>query len=218
MPGAGGPTILVSGALEWLPDRTSGFCPPASGGAGVDLSGCRCHKEFRIAIMQPPRDIAGLDRNHAPLVLLIRRKPGVGLVHPRHDRMTVGIYCEHGVALDDLAGRLIDPVFQRPASTQGRPSWRRKRHQTFLPVSQHGSSNDRAGMMQRWPLRHASRKAGFPMASSERQFTVAYFSTGVFDQDGIRPQVPTIRTRSSLSPRRRKGPRARGKRLSAQRG
>jgi hypothetical protein len=43
-------------------------------------------------------------------------------------------------------------AFHRPASPQGSPSARQKRHQMFLPVSQQGSSNETAGMMmQRLP-------------------------------------------------------------------
>ena len=40
-----------------------------------------------------------LDRHDAPLVLLIRRQFRIGLVHPAHDRVIIGIDCEHGVAL-----------------------------------------------------------------------------------------------------------------------
>ena len=46
---------------------------------------------------------------------------------------------------------------QRPARAHGAPSARRKRHQTFDPLSQFGSSNDSAGMRQRRPSFHVSQ-------------------------------------------------------------
>jgi len=63
-------------------------------------------------------------------------------------------------------------VFHSPASAQGAPSERRKRHQMFLPVSQFGSSKDMAGMMQRLPYCHECLYDAFVLSSSLRALLV----------------------------------------------
>ena len=132
----------------------------------------------------------------------------------------------HALNIEDFAGgrvRLLETklsttsplcrstqVFHSPAKAHGRPSARRNRHHTFLPVSQQGSSKERAGTMQRCLSRQASRKAGFPAASSARQLLVAYFNTGVFDHEGTSHQLHTASSSSPAPSGRRNGPRARG--------
>ena len=57
-------------------------------------------------------------------------------------------------------------VYHSPARPHGVPSARRKRHQTFLPVSQFGSSKERAGTMQRLPYCQECLKDALVVISS----------------------------------------------------
>lgn len=54
--------------------------------------------------------ILHLDRNHAALVLLVRRQFAAWLVHTTHQGMGVGIDRQHGVALHQLTERRIPPA------------------------------------------------------------------------------------------------------------
>lgn len=51
-----------------------------------------------------------LDPDHAALVLLVSRQPGVWLVHAAHQGMRVGIDGQNGVALRQRTGRQILPA------------------------------------------------------------------------------------------------------------
>lgn len=106
-------------------------------------------------------DITLLDRHHAPLVLLIWRQLRIWLVHPTHDRVVIGIDRQHRVALDDLAGGVVDSGIPQPGQRPRLPVDTPRAPPDVLPVSQHGSSNDSAGMIQRCPLRQAMKPDQF---------------------------------------------------------
>ena len=53
-------------------------------------------------------DIVALDCNDRSLILLVGCECRIGFVHPRHERVRVGIEGEHGIAFVDFASVFID--------------------------------------------------------------------------------------------------------------
>ena len=93
-----------------------------------------------------------------------------------------------------------------PASPHGNPSLRRNVHHTLWPLSQHGSSNDQAGMMQRLPSCHERLNDALPEMPSYLALLVEKESLGDFANQGTSPPLADHQLAANFSSRPNKRP------------
>src|SRR5574343_815229 len=68
---------------------------------------------------QPLVHIFSLDGHDTAFVLLIGGQLWIGLVHPGHEWMGIGVNVQHGIALDDLPRRSINPGIPQAGQSPG---------------------------------------------------------------------------------------------------